>query len=298
MSPMALLAILRASLGAPPAAATLVASPAEQAVAVVAGFVLKPTYMLLSLLLARALRGRREPGLAAVRRGLLAFFAGEAACAMDFLLGGPGDLLDALHGLGMVAAGGLLASGLFQVVDERVWHLSAPEHPCSATRFCGRCWKREEVPCAVQRLWLVTAAALGLLAALPLTAPLSPRVAAIEVHGTLVDYGSSPLLQWLQFRLLPVAAIAAFAAALALATRGPAGLRRAQPWFFAGLGVLLFVLLRFLLLSAFTAMPIWSDFWEEATELAAMLAVGVFLWAWRVPLPLLPAPASAGAGGG
>jgi hypothetical protein len=265
------------------AAITVPATTLEQAVQVAAGFVLKPAYMALSLALAVLLRRRRERPLVLVRWGLLAFFVGEGACALNYLLGGPpSDALELLHGAGMVVMAALVPWGIFELLDEHVWRFTARDAPCGAIRLCRRCWKQEDVPCAMQRLFLFTIPALAVLAVLPLTSPIAPFDVTVVVFGANVDHVASEAVQRFEFRLLPVAAIVAFAVALALVARGQDGIRAARPWFFGGLGALAFALLRFLLLRAYAPMPVWSDFWEEATELVAILGVAGFLWAvWR-----------------
>jgi hypothetical protein len=278
----------------PLAAIIVSATTLEQAAEVAAAFVLKPAYMALSLLLAAALRTRRDRPFVLLRWGLLAFFAGEAACAANYLLGGPSsDPLELVHGAGMVLMAALVPWGVFELLDGHVWRFTAPDVPCVAVRLCGRCWKREPVPCPMHRLFLVAVPALGILAALPLTAPVVPYDVTVPVFGTPVDHVASLAVQRFEFRLLPAAALAAFAVALLQLARGEPGVRAARPWFFGALGSLAFSLLRFLLLHAYAAMPVWSDFWEEATELAAMAGVASVLWAaWR-PLGL-GAPAERG----
>jgi hypothetical protein len=268
-------------------ALTVPATTLEQAAQVAAGFVLKPAYMTLSLGLAVALRRRRERPLVLVRWGLLAFLAGEAACALSWLLGGPPrDGLELLHGAGMVVMAALVPWGIFELLDEHVWRFTAPEARCGALRLCRRCWKREPVPCAMQRLFLFVIPALAVLAALPLTAPMSPFDVTVEVFGTPVEHVASEVVQRLEFRVLPLAALLAFTVALLLVARGERGILAARPWFFGALGALAFSLLRFVLLHAYASMPVWTDFWEEATELVAVGGVAALLWAvWR-PLDL------------
>ncbi len=276
-----------ASAAADALAVVLPASLVEQVAQVAAGFALKPAYMALALVLAVLLRRRSDRALVLVRRGLYAFFAGEAACAANWALGGsPADALEILHGLGMVAMGALVPFGLFELFDERVWRFTAHSAPCGAVRLCGRCWKTERVPCAMQRLFLFAIPALAVLALLPLTASIRPLDVTVLVFGTPVPHLASAVVQAFQFRVLPLAAVAAFGVALALVASGERGVRRAPPWFFAGFGALVFVLLRFALQSAYRTMPVWSDFWEEATEMVAVAGVAVVLWVVWKPLGL------------
>ena len=75
------------------ALATRDMSGAEQGLAVSAGFVMKPVYMLLSFLWIVWLWRRHEPDLTSLRRGLIAFWLGENASTVNYLCyGGRSDL--------------------------------------------------------------------------------------------------------------------------------------------------------------------------------------------------------------
>lgn len=262
----------------------------EQGVAVAAGLVIKPTYMLLTALLLLALWRARGRDLVLLRRGLLLFLVGEVFCAANFLAtAGAGFALDALHGLGMVAMGAYLPWAAFALLDERVLRLSDIEKRCAFLRFCGRCHKDSAaVGCGVHRLFLLLAPASALLALLPWSAPLHAQDRLVDVFGTPVHYAYSLGLQLLDFRLLPALAAVAFLVAFARLLRGPAAVRRAQAPFFVGLGALGYALLRFFLLEAFRAAPVWADFWEELTELLTIVTVAVALVIFRRPLAILP----------
>ena len=55
----------------------------KQWMAVLAGFVIKPTYMIMALLLGIALWSSHSLDMAALRWSMLAFFVGEAWCAVE-----------------------------------------------------------------------------------------------------------------------------------------------------------------------------------------------------------------------
>lgn len=278
------------------AALTVHATGLEQVVQVAAGLVLKPAYMTLALVLAVLLRRRRDRALVLVRWALLAFLAGEAFCALNYLLFGMRrDGLELLHGAGMVLWGALLPWGLFELLDEHVWRFTAPDVPCSAVRLCGRCWKRERVPCTVQRLFLFAIPALAVVAAAPFTVAIAPYDVTVDVFGTAVAHVASEAVQRFEFRLLPVAALLALATALVLVARDAGGIRSARAWFFGALGAVAFSLMRFAIIHPCSAMPVWIDFWEEATETVAICGVAVLVWIlWR-PLGL-GGPSAAGRG--
>jgi hypothetical protein len=260
----------------------------EQLVSFTSGMVIKPAYMLLSLVLILVLRGQRERDLVLMRRSMAAFLVGEAACAVNFFLGNISDSVELLHDAGMVVMGALLPWGLFLLLDRRVLGFSDPQARCVLQRFCGHCWKREEVSCGLQRLFLFLAPALAVLSLIPLSTPLTPHDILLPVFGSDVPYISSVVQLLVEFRVLPLLSAALFLATTLILTGGKESIERAQAPFFWGLGAMSFAVLRYFLHSTFGLMPIWSDLWEELTELIAVGAVGVLLWVFRSQLGLRP----------
>ncbi len=262
-------------------------SLSEQVATVVFGLGVKPTYMLLSLVLVAWLWRARDRGLSTMRRALLVFFAGEAFCALNFAFAkGDSLALEIGHGLGMVGMGALLPWGVIQLFDERVLRYQDPKATCALQRFCAQCWKREPVACGLQRLFLFAAPALALSALIPITAPLLPLRIEVSIFGTPVVYGEGLLQQIFELRIYPAAATLLLLVSFALLLPGRRTFSAAQFPFFAGLGFLTFSLGRFLLYQGFRDAPIWGDAWEEMTELITVLGVGVSLLAFRRPLGL------------
>jgi rhodanese-related sulfurtransferase len=264
-----------------------------------AGFVVKPGYMLLSLALALLLLRRRDSDLALIRWSLVSFFAGEAACYANIILaGGTSDGLELAHGLGMIGQNALLPWGLFLFFDRRALRFSADDQVCSLQRLCGRCWKRDDVSCALQRLFLFLLFGIGAFALLPLSAPLRPTAVVLPIYGHDWTHQMSLLIAFLQFRVYVAVALLLFLATLVLLLAGRAGTRRAPLPFFLGLGFLMFPLLRYFLEEAYRNMPVWAEWWEEATEFLAIFGTGFFLFVFRRPLGLfghaVPARAAAG----
>ncbi len=278
----------------------LALSIVEQVAAVAAGLVVKPAYMLLALLLALALFRSPLPELALLRNGLLAFFAGELACATNYLCAScTGETLETLHGLGMLGMGALASWGLFRLVDERMIGLTSPGAGCSLRRFCRHCWKQESVPCLAQRVFRLTAPALAIVALIPFGAPLRVLGETGLVFGTPVPYSYSLPQQLLDFRLYPALAAACFGlVSVLLLGRDRRSLERVQPLVFSGCGLLSFALFRFFLFSAFRTRPVWLDFWEELTELFAIVVLAVLAWSYREGLGLVRTTSDADGGGG
>jgi rhodanese-related sulfurtransferase len=273
---------------------TAPASALAQGMVVATAFAVKPLYMLLSLALALSLRGTLAPSLRLLRGSLFLFLGGEAACALNYLAAaGASDALEIGHELGMVLANALLPYALFDLVDRRLLHLTAPASPCLALRFCGRCFKREPVACGAHRLFLTAIPVLALVCLAPLCLPLEAGEVRVHVLGKPVAYSQSLLLELVQFRLLPLLGFVAYLLALGLLAMGERWTRRAAAPFFTGLGISSFALMRFALTRAFASAPPWADIWEELTELSAIAAVGALLWIFRAQFGLSGASAEA-----
>jgi hypothetical protein len=271
----------------------------QQLVEFAAGFVVKPGYTLLALALALLLIRKRDADLVLIRWSLLSFFVGEAACYANIIFAnGTSDGFEIAHGLGMVGQNVLLPWGLFLFFDRRALRFSADDQVCSLQRLCGRCWKRDDVSCALQRIFLFLLFGIGAFALLPLSAPLRPTTVILPIYGHDWTHQMSLLIAFLQFRVYVGLALLLFVATFVLLLAGRAGTRRAQLPFFLGLGFLVFPLLRFFLEEAYRDMPVWAEWWEEATEFLAVFGTGLFLFVFRRPLGLFghAAPARPAAG--
>jgi rhodanese-related sulfurtransferase len=264
-------------------------SPGQQWAAMVSGLGFKPVYMALTLALILGLWRTRDRDIALIRRGLLAFFIGEAFCALNYLLfGGANDFFDMLHGLGMVLMGALLSWGMAVFLDERMVHVSAAASVCVFKRLCGPCWKNQKAPCRLHRLLVFAAPALAVLALMPWCLPLRSLYQVSKVYATPVLYSYSPGLQLIDFRAYSLLALVFFVFAMARLLRGAPDFRAAQFSFFAGVGLLSFSLFRFFLLETYRQSPAWMDFWEEATELIMILGLCWFLFHYRIEAGLRP----------
>lgn len=273
-------------------APTRTVSVVEQTAAVISSCFLKPTSMLLTLVLLRFLLRVRSQALRRIRLGLFCFLAGETACMLNFLfVGGNSVLLDVLHGTGMVLMGIFVPWGLVQIMEERVMGFANPEACCTMQKLCGHCWKREAVSCVLQRFYLAVTVSLAILSVLPLTQPLMQREAIAQIFGTPVRWSYLLELQLVDFRVFPALGLLCFLESFVELLGGPRSVHKAHPWFFAGLGFTGFSLFRFFLLESTRRAFTWSFFWEEATVLLAVLAIGIFLWMFRTQLGIIPKPA-------
>ncbi len=265
-------------------------SVGEQTLAVLAGFAIKPLYMVLSALLALLLWRQKAPDLRALRRAMLAFFVGEGFCAINYLFFAErSTLAEFLHSFGMVVAFGFAAYALMEAVDRRVLRFSQAEARCALAGLCRACIKGGAARCqgVSLLLWLLPAGAL--LVCLPLLAPVRPAIFRTTIFGTAYAYVRPAVQQLFEIRFCPLAALGLFAWAYGLTWR-----RRRQPLsptvvvlLAAGLGALGFSFFRLLLGAVYLDRLLWNTFWEETTELLFVLGVSAGLWVFRAGL--LPA---------
>lgn len=257
------------------------------------GLVIKPTYMVLSLAMIILLWRQKARSLILIRWGLVAFLLGEAFCAANYLAaGGENEVLEILHGLGMVGLGIFVPWGLFVMADRYILRFSEDKANCGLLRLCGQCWKHTNVTCGLKQLFLFLSLALALIALMPLFAPLKPYHLTMMVFNVETHFKFSIMaLQW-ELRLYPIIASLLMISSLALLWGGRKSIQRAQVPFFVGLGFMLFSLFRFFLMTGYDNLPHWANFWEETTELIMMVGLGIFLLIFRRQLGLFGRPRS------
>jgi len=255
----------------------------EQWLAVLTAFVVKPTYMTLSLALIVWLWRSPAADLAALRRGLAAFLAGEGACAINYLfLGGRSDLWEFFHSYGMVVAFSFISYALLEGMDRRLIKYSAPKDRCAAVSLCRACIKYADVPCGLRRLFAVGIPGMIIVAFIPLSASLRSLGHVSPILGSLQNYSPSLASQLFEFRYcgwLAVALLTASWLVLLFKRDDPVGTSKAL--LAAGLGPLGFGTTRLFLVSAYADQLMWSAAWEEITELLFVAFVAIALWLFR-----------------
>ena len=246
----------------------------EQILALAAFFGVKAIYTLLTAIMLVKLWRRQEADLVACWWALLAFFVGEAMCAVNVLIcGDRNTLLEYLHATGMVLFLAVFIHAVVVGVDARMVHYSDAGR-CTMTALCRGCVKHAPAgTCGLRRVFLLLIPAAALLAALPLTADLQPIAYTTKILGGKHVYEHAMANQWYEWRFLPVAAMALFIVAefrLVLWQKHPATVSKML--FAAGGGALGFSLLRFIMFVPFVHHQAWFAAWEELTEL---LMIGV-----------------------
>jgi len=255
----------------------------EQWLAVLTAFVVKPTYMILSLALIVWLWRSPAADLAALRRGLVAFLVGEGACAVNYLfLAGRSDLWEFFHSYGMVVAFSFVSYALLEGMDRRLIKYSAPKDRCAALNLCRACIKHVDVPCGLRRLFAVGIPGIIVVALIPLSADFKNVAQLSPVLGSMQNYSPSLASQLFEFRYcawLAVTLLSASWLVLLFNRDDPVGISKAL--LAAGLGPLGFGTTRLLLISAYADQLMWSAAWEEITELLFIAFVAIALWLFR-----------------
>lgn len=275
----------------------------EQLAQAIAGLIIKPAYMLISLALIVLLFTRRAPDLRALAWGQVAFLTGETFCAINFYIyRHESALSEYLHSYGMVLAFAFTMYALLDGLDARLLRLTESRGACAALPLCGSCSRNLPSGCKARSLALWLLPLLAVLPFLPLSAPLQPDAYAVSVFGFPYSYIRLDFYEAYERRILPVFAL------LCLVAAWIPLLRKGEPpippftkiLFSAGLGALGFSFFRMTLSGIFAGNLIWFEFWEEVTELMFVVMLGLLLWQFRERLlgvTRLPLPnASRGAG--
>ena len=257
--------------------------PALQWLTVVTAFVIKPLYMILSLLLAWFLRRRREADLSALKWAMIFFFSGELFCALNYLFFNERSWpAEYLHMAGMIAAFGLVVLAVAEFCDERIVHFSVVDRNCALLVACGQCYKNAAVACRLRLVFMAALPGLLLLCAMPLLVPLRPLAQETAILGTPYTYAHPVLYQLFETRYSPLLAALFFTAALLTFL-----FRRERAWstakllFAAGAGFLSFAFFRLVLFSLFRDELYWFVIWEEWTEMLFIAALWLFILIFR-----------------
>jgi len=259
-------------------------SPAlEEWTAVLTGFVVKPLYMTLSLLLVVVLWRERSLDLITLRWAMIWFFVGEAFCAGNYLIYSEGSLLfEFLHSYGMVLCFGLTVFALLEGIDLRFVKYSDPKARCAALSLCHRCIKHADVPCGLQRTFLLMIPAVMVLCLMPFCARLVHVSYNTRIWGTFYNYSHPVAYQVFEVRYLPAAAVLLLGVSwfVLIFKRGEA-VWWSKVFFSAGSGALGFAFFRLMLLQTYRDDLVWFAAWEELTELLFVLSAGLVLWFFR-----------------
>jgi hypothetical protein len=267
----------------------------EQWVVIITGFGIKPAYTLISLVMIISLWRQRAPDLAALRWGLIAFWLGENACAVNYMVfHGNSDLLEYFHNLGMTVCFSFVTYALLEGMDQRLIKYSSDKNRCAALSLCRACIKYDaSASCGLRRVFALLIPATVALAIMPLCAELKPTACDISILGTSVCYSETLSDQLFEIRYCPYLAMLLMTASwLVLLFKREEPVPLAKVLFAAGSGPLGFGFMRLFLAAAYHDNLIWFNAWEEITELLFVVAVAFVLWIFRLGLfrPESPTP--------
>lgn len=269
-------------------------SQLEQFTICATSFGVKPIYELLALGIVIALWKKREHHWRFVRWGLLAFFLGENACAVNYMFYGLTSFTwEFWHCFGMLLAVALISCAAIEFADTHMVRYGVPDRPCSFLDLCRHCYKHQPVSCTVWTLMLFFIPAAMVLCFLPLTASFREFSRIGNIFGAEVLFSHARLQQLYEIRIYPILALILFALSwLSLLAGRERGMPAARLLFAAGLGPFGFSLMRFVLFWGFSENILWAEVWEEFTELLTVLAILVLLNARRIGGWLQPAHAA------
>lgn len=258
----------------------------QQATIVISLYSIKSLYMLVSGGLLLLLRRERSDPMHALRWGLAAFFVGEFACWVNFtFFKVESILLEYVHSVGMVAMLACLTWSAVESLERRIIRSRDPDARCALLGLCRGCAKVSDTPCAMRRLYRLSTLTLGILAFLPLQAPLRAVSYNAKVFGILRNLMHPTTIQLYELRLCPIAAIFFLGLTLTLLVLDrPWSIPLESLFFSIGVGHLGFSLLRMIFLTAFHDDMVWFVFWEESTELLLMGALAYLVWVFRPDL--------------
>ncbi|HKW27790.1 MAG TPA: hypothetical protein VJT54_00505 [Verrucomicrobiae bacterium] len=256
----------------------------EQWLVIVTAFGIKPAYTLLSLVVILWLWRQRGPDLAALRWGLIAFWLGENACAVNYMIfHGYSDSWEYLHNLGMAVCFSFATYALLEGVDRRLIKYSSARDRCAALSLCRACIKYDSTaPCGLRRVFTLLLPATLMVAAMPLSADLKTTAYDTVILGSNVHYSETLADQLFEIRYCPYLAVLLLTASwLVLLFKREEPVPLAKALFAAGMGPVGFGFLRLFLAAAYRDDPVWFNAWEEITELLFVAAVAFILLVFR-----------------
>lgn len=268
-------------------------TPFEQQVQILAGLVIKPIYMMMSLFIIIALSGQKGTDVSVLQWGQIAFFAGETFCALNFYIYKHESILsEYLHSYGMALAFGFTSFALLEGLETRLLRqsnskltLPAPVQEAQVSRAAKSTKGDASAPeaRAVARFAIIM---LAILTFIPMLSPLQPDAYSVSIFGFPYSYTRFDVYEIYERRVLPALALIAFVISyLPLLRKGRTSIPFLTKVFLcAGLGALSFSFFRVSLNAIFVNNLVWFEFWEEAIELMFVGAIGFVLWKFRATL--------------
>ncbi len=254
----------------------------EQLALVTAVLIVKPIYMLLSLVLILILWRVRSPDVLALRRGLFSFLVGETFCAFNIAFFNHSlYLFEFFHMYGMVVCFSFVTYAIIQISDLRVLGYSDPKQRCGLLGLCRQCTRSGDGACALTRIFYFLVPAGIVLAFIPLLSGTHAVSYNTTILGFPYNYSHPVVYQVFEIRYAPVYAVVLLTAAFLVLHFMKAGVTAFRVLFAGGIGALGFALLRLVFFNVNRDNLVWFNFWEEVTELMFVGGVGFILWTFR-----------------
>lgn len=249
----------------------------EQSAIIISAFVVKPLYMILSLLLVFMLIGNKNSDMTALRNAFLFFFIGESFCAVNFLFfNEKSHFIEYLHNFGMVMAFGFTSYAIFEMLDIRILKFTNKKEKCSIIKTCVSCWKNSYVKCKMKNIFLLMIPMFIILSLIPLLSNINHISYNSAIFDTNYDYIHAAIYQIFETKYLPVIAIIFFFAGFVILlidkhnAMNYTKIAVSIAW-----GMLGFSFFRLIFLNIYSSNPAWFIVWEEITELLFVLT-GLF----------------------
>jgi rhodanese-related sulfurtransferase len=254
----------------------------EQFLAVLAFFGIKAVYTVGAVAIIYVLRRRNAADLRCLRMSMIAFFLGEAACAVNVLgFHERSLLLEYLHSFGMVATFAFATASVLAFLDHRIIHCTDGGR-CALTGLCRGCIKHADISCGLRRLFLLLIPAGAILAILPLNSSFRGETTNTLIYSSLHTYRHPILAQAYELRVLPLGAMVLLAASfVVLLLRERREFPVSKLLFSAAAGALGFSFLRLLIVASFIDNQVYFALWEELTELLFVGTVAAILTVFR-----------------
>jgi hypothetical protein len=262
----------------------------DQTMVVITAFLLKPLYMLISLVLAWVLRRSHKHELIILRWGLLAFFLGEAFCSINYLVFNDKSVFsEFLHSYGMVVSLGFIGYALLEGLDKYIIQYTHPDKQCAFISLCRECVKNQNVSCRARQLFQLASFTLAFLALLPLLAEIQETSYFSYIYSTLYNYTRLKAHLLFEIRYCPLVALVMFMTAfiVLLFSKEKQIPELARVSLSAGMGALGFGVFRLFLNSIFDQNLAWAAVWEEISEFSLMVTIAYILWLFRKPFHIV-----------
>lgn len=255
----------------------------QQLFQVISGFVIKPAYAILAMIVAIILWRRQEHDLVALKWSMVFFFIGENFCALNYLLFADRSYLsEYLHGFGMLLAFSFVTYAVFEGFDSRILHLSAADKKCAAMGLCKKCIKYENVPCGLKSTFYLIIPAMAIIALMPLLADWRTTSYNTVVLGKSYNYSHLVVYQEYERLFCPLLAITLLSVSfLILLFKKENAISSAKLFFAAGFGPLGFGMMRTMLGGFYGENLVWSNVWEEGTEFLFIAGVCCVIWIFK-----------------